>query len=134
MVTKGQIIGKGGRTGNARGSHIHIETIYKGQFINPEYLFSFDQNQTVKRKTFWITKNWTTPYLHHSKRPSDFVYYNSKDEAKKAPNLRQKLYVVKKGDTLYEIARRHNVTVSQLCKINAIHKSSMLRIGQELML
>ena len=48
VVQKGDIIGKGGRTGNARGSHVHIETTYKGNYINPEYLFSFDDNNKIK--------------------------------------------------------------------------------------
>jgi peptidoglycan endopeptidase LytE len=42
-----------------------------------------------------------------------------------------KIYVVKSGDTLGHIAKRHKVTVTQLKKWNGL-KSDFLRIGQKL--
>jgi murein DD-endopeptidase MepM/ murein hydrolase activator NlpD len=133
-VTKGQVIGEGGRTGNARGSHVHLETIYKGNYINPEYLFSFDEDQKIKRLTFWITKEWATPYLHNSKKPSDFVYYDTLEEAINHKDIDQKIYVVKPGDTLYDISKKYKIPISSLCHANSISTESTLRIGQELVL
>ena len=133
-VVKGQSIGKGGRTGNARGSHVHLEAIYKGNYINPEYLFSFDENRKIKKLAFWITKDWVTPYFHNSRRPSEFVYFDTYEEAKQSKGIEQKIYVVKRGDTLYDISRKHNISISRICKANAIRKSSTLKIGQQLVL
>ena len=42
-------------------------------------------------------------------------------------------YIVKKGDTLYDIARRYNVTVDELKRLNNL-TSSNLSIGQRLMI
>lgn len=42
------------------------------------------------------------------------------------------IYIVKKGDTLYDIARQHGLTVAQIQSINK--KSRHLSIGQELIL
>lgn len=42
------------------------------------------------------------------------------------------IYVVKKGDTLYRIAKRYNTTVPALQRINGISDPSKLAIGQEL--
>lgn len=42
-------------------------------------------------------------------------------------------YVVQKGDTLYSIARRHNISVDTLKKYNGL-KSNDIQIGQELYL
>jgi len=134
MVTKGQVIGKGGRTGNARGSHVHIETIYKGNYINPEYLFSFDDYHKVKRLNFWITKKWATPYLHNSRKPSELVYYDTLEEAINHKDIDQKIYVVKRGDTLYDISRAYNIPISSLCDANSISTKSTLKIGQKLIL
>lgn len=133
-VTKGQVIGKGGRTGNARGSHVHLETLYKGNYINPEYLFSFDEERRIKKLSFWITQDWVTPYFHNSKRPSEFVYFNTIEEAKNSKGLKQKIYVVRRGDTLYDISRKYNISISRICKANAIEKNNTLKIGQELVL
>ena len=44
------------------------------------------------------------------------------------------VYVVKKGDTLYGIARRHGTTVSKLCRLNGISENAILRIGQKIRL
>ncbi len=42
------------------------------------------------------------------------------------------IYVVKKGDTLYAIARAHQTTVKALCSLNGISENSILRIGQKI--
>jgi 3D (Asp-Asp-Asp) domain-containing protein len=46
-----------------------------------------------------------------------------------APSVRIE---VKKGDTLYSIARRHGSTVDEIAKINGIENPSLIRIGQVL--
>ena len=134
IVKKGQVIGKGGNTGNSRGSHIHIETIYKGNYINPEYLFSFDEKKEIKKNEFWVTKSWVTPYLHNSRRKSNLVYYDSKEAAEESDDFKSKIHVVKRGDTLYDISRRYNVSIYRICKTNSIRKNSTLKIGQQLVL
>ena len=49
-----------------------------------------------------------------------------------APKSTQATYTVKSGDTLSKIARRNNVTYSQLIKWNKISDPSLISIGQEL--
>ena len=42
-----------------------------------------------------------------------------------------KIYIVKKGDSLYSIARAYNTTVADLKKINNL-SSNLLSIGQKI--
>jgi len=43
-------------------------------------------------------------------------------------------YTIKKGDTLYAIAKRNNTTVKKLCTLNGISEKSILKIGQKIKL
>jgi len=51
-------------------------------------------------------------------------------DAKKTSN--RQYYIVKKGDTLSSIAVENHTTVSILCKLNNMKKTSVLRIGRKL--
>ena len=53
-----------------------------------------------------------------------------KPAPKPAPSA--KTYTVKRGDTLYAIARRHNTTVSRLASVNKISNVNLIRVGQVL--
>ncbi len=52
----------------------------------------------------------------------------------KAPAARPAVYTVKKGDSLYSIARAHSTTVEVLCEINGLSRTSTLSIGQKIKL
>ncbi len=49
-----------------------------------------------------------------------------------APSRGSVSYRVRRGDTLYSIARQHNTTLSALLKLNAMKKTDTLRVGQRL--
>ncbi|MFK7833117.1 MAG: peptidoglycan DD-metalloendopeptidase family protein [Winogradskyella sp.] len=134
-IAKGEYIGKGGNTGNSRGSHLHLELSYKGESIHPEYLFDFSSKNTIRSQNVWVTQKWTHARFHNSKRISKVKVIRSADEAALL-NLtkRPKFHVVQKGDTLYGISRRNNLSVAKLCKTNGITQSSPLKIGQKLVL
>ncbi|CAM1354577.1 peptidoglycan DD-metalloendopeptidase family protein [Tenacibaculum halocynthiae] len=133
-VVKGQIIGKGGTTGNARGSHLHLEVSFKGTYIYPEYLFSFNEKNNIRSQNIWVTKNWVTPYIHNSKRQSSILICNTYEEAIKKSKKTKQVYVIKKGDTLSKISSKHRISITSICKTNSIRKSSTLKIGQKLVL
>lgn len=133
-VTKGQFIGKGGNTGRSFGSHLHLETRYKGQYIHPEYLFDFNDTNAIRSTDIWITKKWTRPGYHSARRQSKLALYSTKDEALEAIEAQRKIYVVKRGDTLSRISQRNNVSIASICEMNAIRRNSTLRIGQKLVI
>ena len=133
-IKRGQYIGKGGVSGNARGSHLHLVINYKGVSINPEYLFEFNKDNRIRAKELWITRKWTRPIAHNSRRQSKIEVLLTEEEAVTSLIKKQSIYVVKPGDTLSRISKRNNVTITALCKTNAIRRNSVIRIGQKLVI
>lgn len=133
-VAKGQYLGKGGATGNARGSHLHLEVNYKGESIHPEYLFSFDEENTIRSKEIWVTSKWTRPIAHNSRRKSKIKPLTTEEEALASLVKKRSIYIVKPGDSLSRISARNNVTVTSLCKVNSISRNSVIRVGQKIII
>ncbi len=133
-IKKGQVIGKGGVTGNSRGSHLHLEVRYEGRSINPEYLFEFSDTPKILSDVLFVPRKWMTPRLHRSTRKSNIVICKTIEDINKLKEEQKKIYTVQKGDTLYRIADKHGLGVSEICKINSIQKDSVLKIGQEIII
>ena len=133
-VRRGQILGKGGATGNARGSHLHLIVNYKGIAINPEYLFDFTGTNKIRSHELWVTQRWTVPYYHSSRQKTKLELLKTKDEAIASLTKEKTIYIVKRGDTLSRISRRNNVSIRSICIANNIKSTSVLRVGQKLML
>ncbi|AUP77398.1 peptidoglycan DD-metalloendopeptidase family protein [Flavivirga eckloniae] len=133
-VKQGQLLAYGGASGNARGSHLHLVINYKGKSINPEYLFDFSDENTVRAKSIWVTSNWAKPGLHSSKKQTKLQVLHTKEEAIASLDKRKEVYIVKRGDTLSGISSKNNISVATICRTNRIRKTTTLRIGQRLIL
>ena len=133
-VKQGQILGKGGTSGNARGSHLHLVINYKGIAINPEYLFDFSEDNTIRAKNIWVTNHWTRPYLHNSRRQSKLDILLTEDEAIASLKAQKRIYVVQRGDTLSKISLKNNISIAAICKTNYIKRNAIIKIGQKLVI
>ena len=133
-VKRGQVLGKGGATGNARGSHLHLVVNYKGVAINPEYLFDFSGTNKIRSDELWVTQRWTAPYYHSSKRKTKLELLQTEEEAIASLTKEKQIYIVKRGDTLSRISRRNNVSIRAICVANNIKSTSVLKVGQKLIL
>ena len=133
-VVAGSYLGKGGASGNARGSHLHLEVTYQGVYINPEYLLNFNEENSINAPELWVTKKWTRPELHSSKRQTNIKLLTTEEEVTTYLNKPAKVYIVKKGDSLSRISARNNISITALCKSNAISRNSKLRIGQRIII
>lgn len=130
-VTAGQVIGKGGNTGRSTGSHLHYEMRYKGHSFDPERLINFTTGD-LRRETFLLKRTYFSPYSRFTQDFDEEVQSDEEDKKIATEAAAIKYHIVKKGDTLGRIAINNHTTVTKLCQLNGLKKTSTLRIGQRI--
>lgn len=111
-ISTGDVLGLGGNTGRSFGSHLHFETRYLGEPIDPKDIFNINDS------TFQVKSN--SLMLNSS-------HFNFLKEVR-----RIKYHRVRSGDSLWKISKRYGVSINKMCRLNGINKKKTLRIGQRI--
>lgn len=156
-VRAGQALALVGRTGRATTEHCHFELRVQGQHMNPLLLLDC-QAQTLRGGVLVVSRNGTTvtgsnkTAKSSTGQPRDAAPAASDVQASRDPEAVKSttstasspssapaptapaVHIVVKGDTLSAIAVRYRTTVSKLCALNNISKTSTLSLKQKIKL
>lgn len=123
----GQPLGLGGRTGRATTEHLHFEIREKGRAYNPELVYDFELFHIRPE----VAGKEALAQLIRNPKTGESIQITARGNsyAAEMPAGQVAEYVIKAGDSLWEIARRFNTTVGTICEQNNLTPRSILRIG-----
>ncbi len=132
-VSAGTPLALGGRTGRATTTHLHFETRFLGEHFDPAYLISYSDFSLREDTLMAYYRNGELAVFPKGSNSNQAELSSNPEVVKPAvQNKVSSYYVVKKGDTLYSIARKNRMALDDLYKLNGIKPGAVLSVGTKL--
>lgn len=140
IVHAGDTIGFSGNTGRSTGPHLHFETRYQGLTFDPQRIINFENGDlrqrmmVLKRRYFDASSRYDQDFDEEFLLVEDDARALEEKKKKDAEEARKAMvyHKVRSGENLGLIARKYHTTVNNICRLNGIKSTTILRIGRTL--
>ena len=133
-VFAGDVLGLGGRTGRATGSHLHFETRYKDQAFDSRKIIDWYKKELkdtilIIDAAFFGVDPVKEEEHEHDHKEIDHNLKKNEILAKKGTRM---IHIIQPKDTLYALALKYGTTVDKICRLNNMKSTDVLNIGQKI--
>jgi LysM repeat protein len=135
-VNAGEVIGFVNNADPTKKNALHFETRFLNEFFNPEKMINLTERKLQSNMLTLTPNDFTsvpvikpTPFEKQIETTTD--NHSSQEELLNIPKSLPVFHTVEKGETIYKICTKYNITEQQLRSLNNI-KSDHIEIGQKL--
>jgi LysM repeat protein len=138
-VKSGELLGLGGSTGRSYNPHLHLEVRYQDHPLDPFAFIDWTGKKlkttllVLEKKIFSPWDMGIEPVDISSPNFTTVSHTNVNTNVSNEPvDPNASYHIIKKGDTLYSIAKAHGTTLQQICDWNGIKDPDKIYLGQKI--